>query len=102
MPGPKKPEEPSTADKVMKGTKSFVKGTGKLMGMFYNKVKSEYDEGEKKNQFYKYRRHYWEQMGFPNGAPPGREKEFDFGSPAYVNYCRHHNYKIDFPPQGFP
>jgi hypothetical protein len=66
--------------------------------MLFNKMKNDFDESERKNKFYEYRRHYWQEMGF-NGPPPGRENEFSFGSPAYVAYCQRHNKPIDFPPQ---
>lgn len=94
-----KPKGPSTGDKVLQGTKSFLKGTGKLMGNMFNKMKKEMEESSKKERFYEYRKQYWAQFGFMNGPPPGRENEFSFGSPAYIDFCQKNNYKIEYPAQ---
>ena len=87
------------ASQALKGAKGLAVGTGKVIGGLFNKIKSEITDSNKKSNFYKLRKLYWAQLGFPDGAPVGREQEFAPGSPAYVFYCNKNNLPVDFPTQ---
>ena len=92
-------KEKSMASKALKGAKGLAVGTGKVIGGLFSKIKSEISDSNKKTNFYKLRKSYWEELGFPDGAPIGRELEFSPGSPAYVYYCQKNNIPVDFPNQ---
>lgn len=73
--------------KALDGAKGLAVGTGKAIGGLFSKIKSEMTESNKQTNFYKLRKKYWKELGFPDGAPIGRELEFSPGSSAYIYYC---------------